>query len=400
MHTCSTTNRTFYPCLFLKKTYKSIFHLLPSSPQSCIINKFKRRATHALKGGIRLEESTYIFPAVMGIQANRQYYISMLSLETIANIFQFADESLPPEVRSQRILNKSRVPEIRDYILSNPNGYVFSSLTVSVDGGIEFTPSLPDIPQIGTIRISRSSKFLINDGQHRKAAIAEALKVNPALKEEHISVVFYRDEGLVRSQQMFSDLNRFAIKPTRSINILFNAREESSIIAKRVIDEVPVFEGLVEKEKTTISPRQKALFTLSAICTATDELLKGIDLPLGLRGDMAVAFWKCVASHMPQWNLVHSGEKKASDVRQEYICSLSITLVALGYAGNALLTEFPTEWESKLSSLEIINWRKDNPIWENLVFINGRVAANRSTQRSMSEYMKHLLLETVGNENG
>lgn len=103
---------------------------------------------------------------------------------------------------------------------------------------------------------------------------------------------------------------------------------------------------------------------------------------------------------MPQWNLVHSGEKKASEVRQEYICSLSITLVALGYAGNALLTEFPEEWESKLPSLEIINWRKDNPIWENLVFINGRVAANRSTQRSMSDYMKHLLLETAGNENG
>ena len=344
--------------------------------------------------------AAYIFPAVKGIQANREYYISMVPLEVISKIFQFADDELPPEERSQRVLNKARVPEIRDYILSNPDGYVFSALTVSVDGDMEFHSVSEDVPQVGTVRIPMTSKFLINDGQHRKAAITEAIKVNHALKNEHISVVFYRDEGLMRSQQMFSDLNRYAIKPTRSINILFNSREESSIIAKRVIDEVPVFEGLVEKEKTTISPRQKALFTLSAICTATDELLKGIDLPLGLRGDMAVAFWKCVASHMSQWNLVYSGEKKASDVRQEYICSLSITLVALGYAGNALLTEFPTEWESKLSSLEIINWRKDNPIWENLVFINGRVAANRSTQRSMSDYMKHLLLETVGNENG
>ena len=219
--------------------------------------------------------ATYQFPAVKGIQACREYYTSMVPLEVIAKIFQFVDEELPPEIRSQRILNRNRIPEIRDYILFNPNNYVFSSLTVSVDGDLEFTPASDLIPQVGIISISMTARFLINDGQHRRAAIAEALKINPALKGEHISVVFYRDEGLLRSQQMFSDLNRFAIKPTKSINILFNSREESSIIAKRIIDDVDVFKGLVEKERTTISNRSKALFTLSAICTATNELLKG-----------------------------------------------------------------------------------------------------------------------------
>lgn len=83
-----------------------------------------------------------------------------------------------------------------------------------------------------------TSRFLINDGQHTRVAIAEAIKMNPALKNEHISVVFYRGEGLLRFQQIFSDLNRYAIKPTKSINILFNFQEESSIIAKRIIEEV------------------------------------------------------------------------------------------------------------------------------------------------------------------
>lgn len=170
--------------------------------------------------------AAYIFPAVRGTQARREYYISMVPLEVIARIFQFADEELPPEVRSQRVLNKSRIPEIRDYILSNPGSYVFSALTVSVDGDLEFQPISESLPQVGMINISMTSRFLINDGQHRRAAIAEAIKINPSLKDEHISVVFYRDEGLRRSQQMFSDLNRFAIKPTKSINILFNSREE------------------------------------------------------------------------------------------------------------------------------------------------------------------------------
>lgn len=344
--------------------------------------------------------AAYIFPAVKGIQAKREYYISMVPLEVISKIFQFADDELPPEERSQRILNKARVPEIRDYILSNPDGYVFSALTVSVDGNLEFHAASEAVPQVGTICIPMTSKFLINDGQHRRAAITEALKVNHALKNEHISVVFYRDEGLVRSQQMFSDLNRYAIKPTRSINILFNSREESSVIAKRVIEEVPVFQGLVEKERTAISPRQKALFTLSAICTATNELLKGIGLPLDERANIAIKFWTCVGTHMPHWNKVHSGELKASDIRKDYICSLSITLVALGYAGNALLGEIPNEWEARLERLSSIDWSKENPEWNNLVFINGKVAANRSTQRGMSEYMKDILLETAGKDNG
>ena len=100
-----------------------------------------------------MNSSAFIFPTVKGVQAQREYYISMVPLDIIAKIFQFADEELPPEIRAQRILNKSRIPEIRDYILSNPESYVFSALTVSVDGEMEFNPLDKDNLQIGTISI-------------------------------------------------------------------------------------------------------------------------------------------------------------------------------------------------------------------------------------------------------
>ena len=347
-----------------------------------------------------MSSAVFVFPAIKGTQAQREYYISMVPLEVVSRIFQFSDEELTPEVRSQRVLNKSRIPEIRDYILANPESYVFSALTVSVDGDMEFQEVSESTPQIGNISISMTSRFLINDGQHRRAAIAEAIKMNPALKNEHISVVFYRDEGLLRSQQMFSDLNRYAIKPTKSINILFNSREESSIIAKRVIEEVEVFRGLVEKERTAISNRSKALFTLSAICTATDELLAGIDLPIQEKIDLAKGYWCAVGRCISEWNKVKNGEMKSSDIRKDYICSLSITLVALGYAGNTIIQYAPDTWEKYLKKLSDIDWRKTNPEWENLVFVNGRVAANRSTQKAMSNYMREVLSKTVGDSNG
>ena len=62
------------------------------------------------------------------------------------------------------------------------------------------------------------ARFLINDGQHRKAAIEAALKEDQALAQETISIVFFKDDGLKRSQQMFADLNKHAVKSTTSLS--------------------------------------------------------------------------------------------------------------------------------------------------------------------------------------
>lgn len=347
-----------------------------------------------------MDNASFVFPAVKGIQANKEYFTAMVPLEIIPKIFQFADEELPPEIRAQRILNKSRIPEMRDYIINNPESYVFSSLTVSVDGAMLFEPINEVDPMIGHISIPMNARFLINDGQHRRAAIAEAIKINPDLKHEHISVVFYHDKGLKSSQQMFSDLNRYAIRPTKSINILFNSREESSIIAKEVVKDVSVFTGLTEKEKTTVSNRSKALFTLSAISTATIELLKDVKLDMPEKTKLAIEFWNEVASNMPEWLAVMRQEKRSSEVRSGSICSLSITLVAIGHGGNKLLHTYPHDWKERIANLAKVDWKKDNPIWNDLVFVNGKVAANRSSQKALSTYIEKIMMEETGETNG
>ncbi len=252
--------------------------------------------------------ATYVFPAIKGIQAQREYYASMVSLDVISNIFQFSDEELSPEIRAQRILNKTRIPEIRDYMLDNLDSYVFSALTVSVDGDMEFKPLSTEESQIGTINIAMSARFLINDGQHRQAAIAEAIKLNPSLKNEHISVVFYRDEGLLRSQQMFSDLNRYAIKPTKSINILFDSRAEPAIIAKRVIDEVEIFKGLVERERSN-----KDLLAMYSGASADGECPLVLDTSTPSCGNSRFGCWVCtmVAEDKSMAAMIQNDEEKS-----------------------------------------------------------------------------------------
>lgn len=162
----------------------------------------------------------YVFTALKGIQAGKEYFVVMCPLKLIPKIFLFSEDILPPELRAQRVLNKARIPEIANYIIDNSKEYVFSSITASIDSDIMFKKINSDgkhLNDVGYLHIPMDASFLINDGQHRRAAIDEALKLNPNLGDETISVVFFVDKGLKKSQQMFSDLNKHAIRPTRSI---------------------------------------------------------------------------------------------------------------------------------------------------------------------------------------
>ena len=117
--------------------------------------------------------SNISFPVIRGVQAGREYYVAMWTLRMMQRISIFNEEDLPPELRAQRILNKARIPEISGYILDNPDDYVFSALTVSVDSEVEFEP-VPGQDKLGMLKVPMEAKFIINDGQHRRAAIKEA----------------------------------------------------------------------------------------------------------------------------------------------------------------------------------------------------------------------------------
>src|ERR1700694_1836486 len=86
-------------------------------------------------------------PAIRGRMGERTYFTISMKLKTVPRFFEFQNyKALEPEERAQRILNKQRIPAIRDYLLENPDSYVFSSITASyqlpngVDASMLFEP--------------------------------------------------------------------------------------------------------------------------------------------------------------------------------------------------------------------------------------------------------------------
>src|SRR5947208_311840 len=179
---------------------------------------------------------TLRFPAMRGVMGKRDFYVAIIKLGLVPKLFKFRDwAELPPEQRAQRVIQKARIPEITQYILDNEDGYLFSSLTASFNSEPIFEP-VAGHTDLGILQLPFEGDLVINDGQHRRAAIEEALKENPTLGQESISIVLFPWEDLDRVQQMFSDLNRTARTTSKSLNILYNHRDLMSQVALTVTE--------------------------------------------------------------------------------------------------------------------------------------------------------------------
>ncbi|RRR45072.1 DNA sulfur modification protein DndB [Mycolicibacter terrae] len=320
----------------------------------------------------------YVFPAIRGVQAGREYYVTMCPLRLIPRMFLFDEEELTPELRAQRTLNKGRVPEIARYIVENSDSYVFSALTASVDADVHFEPIASDGPseRVGTLTIPMSARFVINDGQHRRAGIQQALAENPALGDESIAIVMFLDVGLERCQQMFADLNRYAVRPAKSIGVLYDHRDEISALTRLVVMRSPFLRDLTEMETSNLAQRSRKLFTLSAFYTATKALLDGIEEDFERQVDLTAKYWELVADQFPEWEQVFNREITAGEVRQDFIHTHGIVLHALGKVGNSLLSQSKgvRAWSTALKKLRELDWHRSSSMWEGRAVIGGRVS--------------------------
>lgn len=347
----------------------------------------------------------YVFPAIRGIQAKREYFVSMCPLRYVSRVFYFDEEEaeLSPNQRAQRILNKARIPEMARYMLDNRGDYVFSAITASINAEVEFKAvgASDESSKIGMLHIPMDAKFVINDGQHRRAAIEMALRENPKLGDESIAVVFFVDRGLSRCQQMFADLNRHAIRPSKSLGVLYDHRDNKAQLARIVVMKSKTFHNLVEMERSSLSLRSNKLFTLSAIYSANNKLLDGIKLTSADEASqLAVDYWEMVGRQIPEWHLVQEGKLSAGTVRSDFVHSYGVTLQVFGEIGNILLRNYKSGWKSRLKPLATINWSKSNTkLWEGRVMVGGKISkANQHIILTTNVIKKRLKLELTPEE--
>ncbi len=327
----------------------------------------------------------YNFPAVRGVQAQQEYYIAMVPLGLLPKMFSNEEEYLLPEYRAQRNINESRIPEIRDYILKNPTTYCFSAISASIDGNFEFEKSeLSD--DIGVLKVSMDAVLLINDGQHRKAAIETAIKENSELSSETIAIVLFKDQGLKRSQQMFADLNKHAVKPSKSLSTLYDDRDDLSNAVKDVVANISFLNKYIDKEHDSLGKYSSKLFTLSNFLRANQRIIKHEIITTKDRKFLQ-DFWFCVFDYIPEWKQLEEKQLYKCTLKEEYILTLSVVINAIGRLGGCLYSENINL--SVLKGLSKIDWMRSNPEWNGRVFNEqGKIIGKEESITKICNLMK------------
>ncbi|MBK4732678.1 DNA sulfur modification protein DndB [Oxynema sp. CENA135] len=337
----------------------------------------------------------YVLPAIRGIQAGREYYVSMCPVRFLPKLFPLEGEDNPPQARSRRHLNLARVRQIARYILENPETYTFCAITASIDGEVAFEPmgEKAEERKMGRLRVPMDARFTIDDGQHRRAALELALKENPDLGYETIAAIFFLDLGLARSQEVFNDLNAHAVRPDPSLSLLYNRRDRLAVVTRGILDRVEVFAKLTETERSHIPVRSAKLFTLTSLYRATAQLLADrIDLHEGEDPvELAIAFWSRVAQSIPDWRLACDRQISARELREDSLHGHGIVLAALGLVGLSLLETDRKSWGDRLAGLRAIDWSRSNKNWRDRVVFEGRVCQGSASISYLTAYLKQHL---------
>lgn len=329
-------------------------------------------------------------PAMRGRMGSRTYYACLMPLSAIPNMFKFTNwADISPEDREQRVLNEKRVPDLAEYIVENEDDYLFSSITASYRNEPTFIaqPGIESDNALGMLKIRLGEDLIINDGQHRAAGIVQAITRNPSLGDHTISVLLFPYETKDRVQQMFSDLNRYVQKTSKSLDILYDKRDPISIATMFAIDRIELFRELTEKADASLKSKSTKIFTLAALYDANRDLLKGYESDtLEDQANRLVEFWSTVAQHMPDWTKVLRGQKLAQELRAEKISSHSTVLRAMGGLGADVVKE--PDWKDRIAGLETIDWSKKNPDWQDICIVANSVVSNRQARAATKAYIK------------
>ena len=202
-------------------------------------------------------------PSLRGVIGDWVYYPTLMKLKDIADRISVDDrisQSIPLDEMVQRYIKPERGNDIKNYLLKQEQRF-FNSLIVAVYEGdpcwheisrIESSDLLdpeeiPDdvVAGIGILSLNGNEKLFTLDGQHRLIGIKEAVKENPELSEEELSIILIAhrtdEEGMKRSRRLFTTLNKEAVRVSKGEIIALDEDDSMAITVRRLVVKNPMF---------------------------------------------------------------------------------------------------------------------------------------------------------------
>jgi DGQHR domain-containing protein len=250
--------------------------------------------------------------------------------------------------------------------------------------------------------------MFLADGQHRTAAIMEALKEDrERLRQQKVPVVILRYKNKEQVRQHFSDLNLNAKPASQTAGWAFEGRDPLAVATKRVAKMAPLFNGRVNELTNSLSKKTHDVITLGTLVQAHEALwavmypTKGKGMPYNNNHEDLTAIrqtdpmdpkvtpvadrlrevWEVAIANIPEWEGVLADKIQPRELRdgdeskgtKGYVFANGIGWQAIALVAAALIRHRPDDWSEELARcLRAVDWHK-GPHWNGIAMIGDRV---------------------------
>ena len=213
----------------------------------------------------------FSLPAIAGKMGNNLYYSVQIPLPQLSQLFSSNQNDLPVELRSQRILNEKRAKDIAQYMIDRKHDYTLPALTAAVSESMKFEPA-KGFSNVGMVQIPIGAQMAILDGQHRNLACSLCLETNyHDFKDQSLTVLFFYDQGLANSQQIFSDINSSTVRPSKSLCILFDHSNKFNRLIIESIEKTGI-KNAIDFEKASPGAKSSKVWSVIALKKAIETV--------------------------------------------------------------------------------------------------------------------------------
>ena len=281
-------------------------------------------------------EPVFKFPACRGIQGSRVFYAAVMPLSAVSRLIQMDDGDVLD--RSQRDIDAQRVKSVKNYMTNNPKKWVLPSLSGNCSVDPEFTESIPG-SNVGIITLPMDAEIKVFDGQHRSMGIIETVRDDVNFRHQNITLQLFTRMTKEERQQAFTDINLNAKPVSKNLSMVYDHRNATNQRVAAALQDVGVWSGCVEWQKTSCTAKNAAIFPFKSIVEAFKTYL-GAGSKNEITNEQAVFaanFFKTLSPIVEWFTPAEKEGWTAEHGREAYITYHVIGLKALALWGRKVL---------------------------------------------------------------
>ncbi|MFA0555706.1 DNA sulfur modification protein DndB [Vibrio sp. 10N.222.55.A1] len=380
-----------------------------------------------------------LIPALKAKVGDWVYYICVMKYAQVAKEVNFAYELGGNDDLNSLIQRgiSERTKEITDYLLRSEHRFLGSLIVAAYGGDPHYMPvRMEDSEEylrgldnsFGVLTFDGGQQYFALDGQHRLKAIKDAIKKNPELGSEEISVIlvshYDTEEGKEKTRRLFTNINKNAKSTTKSENLALDEDDGFAILTRRLISEndffnkegrVSVFTKQGENGELSLATSvrdtdKKAVTSIKQLYEIVKELsfdttLDGISLAKRPTDDDLEEAYVVISKRVTEFfescgDLVSKVEKN-DDLRGLRKNKLSpgveeaflkgVIQRCVSSSVRSLIDQELLSWNEALAKLQSLSWKLGDAPWSSVCNItDGKL--KMQTSRDFTSLLNELLL--------